>query len=124
DIQGLHCSACVWLIAQLFRREADAHHILVNPSLGRLVLTVGPAFTLRSFVEHVEAFGYVLGPKAKEDTSKARGLLARFGVCVAISMNVMIFSIAIYAGLASGPLRRLFDCIDGGLASVVVALGG
>ena len=124
DIQGLHCSACVWLIEQLFRREPGAHHILVNPSLGRMVLNVGLTFALRSFVERVEAFGYALGPKAKDDTSKARGLLTRFGICVAITMNVMIFSIAMYAGLASGPLRRLFEGIDGALATLAVIVGG
>src|SRR5450755_4579542 len=70
DVQGMHCSACVWLLEQLFQRVSAARAegstasgettgaILVNPSMGRIVLTVGPSFPVTSFVERVEAFGY------------------------------------------------------------------
>jgi P-type Cu2+ transporter len=124
DVQGLHCAACVWLIEQLFRRENDRGSIVINPALGRLLLTVSSTFPLRDFVEHLESVGYLVGPKAKSDQSSARGLLLRLGVCASLSMNAMIFSIAIYAGLASGPLRRLFDALDFGLATAVVVVGG
>ncbi len=137
DVQGMHCSACVWLLEQLFRRvsasslapssppaEGATGAILVNTSMGRVVLTVGPTFPLASFVERVEAFGYAVGPKSAEQTSVARGLLLRFGVCTALSMNAMIFSIAIYAGLTTGPLHRLFERIDAGLATGAVLVGG
>jgi Cu2+-exporting ATPase len=98
--------------------------ILVNPSMGRIVLTVGPSFPVTSFVERVEAFGYAVGPRGKDEASPARGLLFRFGVCTALSMNAMIFSVAIYAGLDAGPLHSLFERINFALATAVVLIGG
>jgi Cu2+-exporting ATPase len=131
DVQGLHCSACVWLIEQLFARVspprlggAAVGAVVVSPSVGRVVLTVGASFPLASFVERVEAFGYAVGPRGNDVASPARGLLFRFGVCTALSMNAMIFSVAIYAGLTSGPLHRLFERIDAALATAVVLIGG
>jgi Cu2+-exporting ATPase len=124
DIQGMHCSACVWLIEQLFRKEKAGGSILVNPAVGRITLTVGRAFPLREFVARIESVGYIVGAKAKTDASPARELLGRFGLSVALSMNAMIFSVAIYAGLATGPLRHLFDAIDCALATLVVLIGG
>lgn len=124
DVQGLHCSACVWLMGELFRREGGAVGITVNPALGRMSLAVEPSFPLRRFVEHVEAFGYAVGPRARDDRSLARGLLTRLGVSAALSMNAMIFAIAVYAGLATGTLHRLFETLDLGLATGVVVVGG
>lgn len=124
DAQGMHCSACVWLLEELFRRQPGAASLLVNPSLGRLVLTVGKEFPLGEFVAKVESFGYAVGPKRKDDTSASRGLLTRFGVCVALSMNVMSFAFATYAGLASGSVFRLFEGAQMLLASAAVLVGG
>ncbi len=124
DLQGMHCSACVWLLEELFRRQKDGGTLSVNPALGRLVLTVGRAFPLTYFVAKLESFGYVAGPRRRDDTSASRGLLMRFGVCVALSMNVMSFAFAIYAGLASGTVHRLFLGAEFGLATAAVAIGG
>src|SRR5262249_50944374 len=90
DIQGIHCAACVWLIAELFRPEAGGVDILATPALGRIELTVRPAFALRAFVDRVESFGYRLGPPVKREP-RGDALLARMGVCVALAMNTMIF---------------------------------
>ncbi len=75
-------------------------------------------------MEHVESFGYVLGPRTRDGRSQARGLLTRLGVSVALSLNAMIFAIAGYAGLATGPLHRLFGALNLGLATGVVLVGG
>lgn len=124
DVQGIHCSACVWLIEELFRRQPGAASLLLNPSLGRMVLTIDREFPLAEFVSKVERFGYVVGPKQKDDVSASRPLLTRFGVCVALSMNAMIFAFAIYAGLAEGALHRLFESLELALATGTVLVGG
>jgi len=124
DAQGVHCSGCVWLLEKLFRKHAQASAIVVNPALGSVDLTFGPAFPLERWVEDVEAFGYRLGPALKQE-SKAHGdLVWRMGVCVAIAMNTMIFGFAIYCGLADGPVLRLFHALDFGLSLISVAVGG
>ncbi len=124
DIQGVHCSACVWLTEKLFLR-ADGHgSIVVNPAVGRLHLAVGPRFDLAGFVAEVERFGYLLGPARKSEQRKSSDLVWRMGVCVAIAMNSMIFAIAMYAGLNDGPLFTLFQRLNIGLSLVSLAVGG
>lgn len=126
DVQGLHCSACVWLLDELFRRAPSGAGIVVNPAVGGVELTVGPAFPLASYVESVEAFGYRFGPplKSNADRGARSDLVWRMGVCIAIAMNTMIFGFAIYCGLAEGRVYRLFHALDFGLSFVSVLVGG
>ncbi len=124
DVQGMHCSACVWLVETLFRDHPGGSSIIVNPALGRIDVTATPAFDLRGFVDDIERFGYRLGPPVKSARRASTGLLARLGVCAAIAMNSMIFAIAIYAGLRTGALYELFLRLNFALSIVSVAVGG
>ncbi|MBX3212492.1 MAG: HAD family hydrolase [Labilithrix sp.] len=124
DVQGVHCAACVWLIERLFARSPGAGRVIVNPAVGTVELTVARSFPLARFVEDVEAFGYRLGPPLKEAATRPSDLVWRMGVCIAIAMNTMIFGFAIYCGLSSGPVYRLFHALDFGLSLVSVLVGG
>ncbi len=124
DVQGLHCSACVWLIEELFRRGRRGLAVAVNPALGKLELVVEPGFALRSFVVEVEAFGYLLGPSRKEERRRSSGLLWRIGVCAALAMNSMLFAIAIYCGLSQGTIFKLFHALTFALGCASVLVGG
>ncbi len=126
DVQGLHCSACVWLLEELFRREPSSAGIVVNPAVGTVTLTVGPKFSLTSYVAGIEAFGYRFGPALKNaaDRSASADIIWRMGVCIAIAMNTMIFGFAVYAGLAEGRVYRLFHALDFTLSFVSVLVGG
>ncbi len=124
DIQGVHCAGCVWLLEELFRRHAGAGRVVVNPTLGRVTLAVTDAFSLESYVTDVERFGYRLGPPLKAHEARASNLLLRFGICLALAMNAMIFSIAIYAGLREGPLFQLFQSIVLALSTLSLLVGG
>ena len=123
DVQGVHCAACVWVIERLFRRQAGAQSIVVNPALGTIALVIGEGFPLERWVDDVEAIGYRLGPPLKA-TAPRDDLVWRMGVCVAIAMNTMIFGFAIYCGLTEGPLYRLFHGLDFALSLVSVLVGG
>lgn len=124
DIQGLHCTGCVWLIEQLFRRQDGAKQITVNPTLGGARLIAESSFDLHRFVTDVERFGYACGPSRKVDSSDPSGLLLRLGICVAIAMNAMILAISRYAGLPEGMLYTLFGRLDFALATASVLVGG
>jgi P-type Cu2+ transporter len=127
DVQGVHCAACVWLFDQLFKKEEGGAAILVNPAVGTVELTVGPDFPLESYLASVEAFGYRFGPpiKASADRTEQRSdLVWRMGVTIAIAMNTMIFGFALYAGLAEGPVYRLFHRLDFALSFLSVLVGG
>jgi len=124
DVQGVHCAACVWLIEKLFARCTGAMRVIVNPAVGSVELTVEPAFPLAKFVADVESFGYRFGPPLKGASAIQSDLVWRMGVCIAIAMNTMIFGVAIYCGLSSGPVYRLFHALDFGLSFVSVLIGG
>jgi Cu2+-exporting ATPase len=125
DVQGIHCSACVWLLEELFRRTGDgALSIVVNPALGTIAIVAEGTFPLRTWVEHVERFGYLLGPSLKERAPRPSTLLLRMGVCIALAMNTMLFAIARYAGLAEGTVAELFARLGLVLAFVAFAVGG
>lgn len=124
DVQGIHCSACVWLIEKLFARRTGAGRILINPAVGTVELVVDESFDLRAFVADVEAFGYRFGPALKRENARQSDLVWRMGVCIAIAMNTMIFGFAIYAGLAEGTVFRLFHALDFGLSFLSVLIGG
>jgi len=125
DVQGIHCAACVWLLEELFRRHPGSLRLIVNPALGSLALDFGPEFALRSFVEEVEALGYLLGPASGEARERASdGLLMRMGICLALAANGMLYAIAIYLGLSEGPLFELLHQLGYAAALLSVLVGG
>jgi Cu2+-exporting ATPase len=126
DVQGIHCAACVWLMNELLRR----HHgtaITVNPAVGKVRLVYDPSsFDVGAWVADVERFGYRFGPSRKRSSSAAGDLTLRMGIAVALTMNVMLFSISFYLGLSpvEGTLYRLFTWLAALLSTAVVIVGG
>lgn len=123
DVQGIHCTACVWLFEEVFAREPGNAAIVVNPVLGTAELTVSSSFDLGRWVATMERLGYRLGPAAQKKTAD-EGLVWRMGICIALAMNAMIFAVAVYCGLDDGPIYRLFQRISFGLSTVSVLVGG
>ncbi|MFN7950167.1 MAG: heavy metal translocating P-type ATPase metal-binding domain-containing protein [bacterium] len=124
DVQGIHCSACVWLIQEMFRREPHGLQAMVNPALGRVDLTVEPGFALRGWITAIERFGYRFGPPLKDTRSTADALLVRAGVCVALAANAMIFGFAMHLGLTEGPVHTMLAGANAVIATLSLALGG
>ncbi|MDB4990400.1 MAG: Type cbb3 cytochrome oxidase biosis protein CcoI [Myxococcaceae bacterium] len=124
DVQGIQCGACVWLMEALFKREADAYQVAVNPALGRMSCSVGPAFRVSDFVNTVESFGYRLGPANKQGVSENHGLLLRTGVCLALAVNTMLLSSSTYFGLSQGPLFDLVQSASFVMATLSALIGG
>ncbi|MBK7859899.1 MAG: heavy metal translocating P-type ATPase metal-binding domain-containing protein [Archangiaceae bacterium] len=127
DVQGIQCAACVWLMNSLFQRTEGGVRLVVNPGVGRMELSYRKgAFDPLAWVTRIEAFGYRLGPPLK--TPSADGLTWRLGVCAAITVNVMLFSVSFYFGLgpksADAELYRLFTAMSLVLATASVAIGG
>jgi P-type Cu2+ transporter len=130
EIQGVHCAACVWLLEELFTREAGGIEIRINPGRGEVDLSWDPAAgDLRGYLAEVERFGYRLGPArpaGEGGGERSRGLLFRLALTAAIALNVMMFSISFYFGLApeDGRLFQFFGLLNLGLATVSVLVGG
>jgi P-type Cu2+ transporter len=127
DIQGVHCAACVWLVEELFRRQAAGLQLRINPTLGKVELSWDTARgDLKDFLVETEKFGYRLGPPAKGERTQTRGLLMRMAVSIAMAMNVMMFSLSYYFGLAptDGPLYVFLGWMSLALATVSMIAGG
>ncbi len=128
DLQGVHCTACVWLIERLFERHPAGSALRINPALGTVELRWDPEVgELQDFLAEVEDFGYRFGPPHKRSAHRSQSLLIRLGICAAVAMNVMIFSLSYYAGLnvQDDPLVfRLFGRISLLLATLALVVGG
>lgn len=127
DVQGVHCAGCVWLMNELFRRAPGGASITVNPALGKLRLAWQRGrFDVGRFLAAVERFGYRFGPSRKHVDAASRDLPVRIGICAALTMNVMIFSWAFYAGLGPSEVHAysLFGTLVVGMSAAVVAVGG
>lgn len=127
DVQGIHCAACVWLMNETYRREKGAQEITVNPALGKVRLLFKKGETdLSRWVKAVEGFGYQFGPARKETSKKSIDLPLRLGISAAITINVMLFSVSFYFGLAPDQegIFSLFTWLSFALSSLTVIVGG
>lgn len=123
DVGGMHCSGCVWVLQELFRREAHGEQVLVNPALGRCELRVRRGFELAHYVANVEALGYQMGPAGKLEAPEDQRLLIRVGVTALLASNAMMLAIAQYLGLSEEPLRTTVATLEVVLALATVAVG-
>jgi Cu2+-exporting ATPase len=127
DVQGIHCAACVWLMNELFRRQPGGAGLTVDPALGKVrVQWRRGAFDVGGFLRTVEGFGYLFGPSRKRPEAASLDLPIRLGVCAALTMNVMLFSVSFYVGLTpeDGDVFRLFTRLSLWLSTAVVGVGG
>ncbi len=136
-VQGLSCAACVWLIERLHSRQPGAGRIEVNALTGRarLVWAAGSGFDAVELARTLQRFNYVLGAAGAEEGGKAaagragepegRALARRVGLCAAFAMNVMLFTLPAYFGLATGErFTRLFETLAMAFATLSLLAGG
>lgn len=127
DVQGIHCAACVWLMNELFRRQEGGAGLTVDPALGKVRMQwKRGAFDVGGFLRAVEGFGYLFGPSRKHPEAASLDLPIRLGICAALAMNVMLFSVSFYVGLTpeDGDVFRLFTRLSLALSTGVVLVGG
>jgi P-type Cu2+ transporter len=100
DIQGISCIGCVWLIERLFERMPGAQSLSVDPALGRMWLRCAGNFDIAAFAGEVQSFGYLIGPPSEKAARSNRGLIVRLGLCGALAMNAMLFTLPSYLGMS------------------------
>jgi len=128
-LEGVHCSACVWLvervpltIAGVARAELE-----VGRSLAHLAWDPG-ATTLAAIARFLDQLGYRPHPfrGVRADAlrrAEDRTMLQRIGVAGALAGNVMLLALALYSGLFDGmeaEFERYFRWVS--LALVTPAL--
>jgi Cu2+-exporting ATPase len=127
EIQGLSCIGCVWLIEKVFRDFAGTISIRVDPlsATAELNVIVG-SFQGDQFAEALHRLGYLVGPRSENTPKRSdRALHIRLGVCAALAMNAMLFSVPAYCGIETtdryAPLFARIALICGSLSMLVGA---
>lgn len=127
EVQGISCAGCVWLIEKVFHQQPGALYIETDAQGGRVQLkwTRG-GFEAAEFARKLQALSYLLGPPGEEPTvPESRRLVRRIGLCAALSMNVMLFTLPVYFGMEQAfAWAPLFGTLSFGLATLSVLAGG
>lgn len=101
-VEGLHCASCVWINEKVLKSVPGVVNAAVQLSTGRARISWDPErTTLKSIAESVARIGYRLVPVDAGDegqSSVSRSLLRKMTVAGFFAGNVMLLSIALYAG--------------------------
>lgn len=132
-LDGIRCASCVWLNEKVLSRTAGVTFAQVNYATHRLRLRWDPAKTgLDAILRRITSIGYTPKPfvaRAFEEEQKkeSRDLLLRFGTASFLSMQLMIYSAALYAGYFQGMdpgFKDLFHWIELVLTTPVMFYAG
>jgi Cu2+-exporting ATPase len=109
-VGGISCAACAWLIEQVLAREPDVTWARQGLATRRLVIRwSGPKSRADDFGARLATLGFTAAPfdsscLAADDDAEAKQLLRAMGVAAFASMNVMLVSVAVWTGHASGDM--------------------
>ncbi len=125
DLQGISCIGCVWLIERLFHRRPGALSLRVDTTLGRMIVQASPAFDFANFARELQSFGYLIGPPIAGAKPASRALMLRLGLCAALAMNAMLFTVPTYLGMKPGAqFADLFASVAFACGTLSLLIGG
>ncbi len=116
-IQGVHCTACLWLIEQLpvFIPTLSSAHMDMSSHV--LTLHFKEATPLNAITQQLQIWGYGAtwiaesGQEIHLAQQERHHMLWRIGVAAFCSGNLMILSLAAYTGI-EGTLSRYFEMLS------------
>ncbi|MFV0293682.1 MAG: heavy metal translocating P-type ATPase [Paracoccus sp. (in: a-proteobacteria)] len=123
-----HCATCISDVERALMSQEGVRSARVNLTLRRVMIEA-PGHCAEDFIPVLEAVGYEaheLDPAALTSTAadrQGRDILMRIGVSGFAMMNIMILSVAVWAG-ADGPTRDMFHWISALIALPTVAFAG
>jgi len=132
-IDGIRCASCVWLNEKILSRTPGISTALVNYATHRARIRWDPArLEIRDILDRIQSIGYTPKPFQRnafdeEQRKASRDLLIRFGTAAFFSMQLMLFSVALYAGYFQGiddKTRYLFHMIAFAFTTPVLFYSG
>jgi len=124
-IEGIHCSACIWLNEKVLHKTDGIMEVSINYSTNKAKIIWDPnVLKLSHIIETIRSIGYnayPYDPKLQEErASKTRKTYyTRILVAVFGSMNIMWLAVAHYAGYFSGIQQSFKDILN--IAQFVLA---
>lgn len=102
-LEGVHCSACVWLLERLPKLLEGVTRATLDLGRGALEVGFDPTRTAPSAIARtLYSLGYPPHPVAAQrnaaEGAHERSLLVRIGIAGALAGNVMLMGLALYSG--------------------------
>jgi Cu2+-exporting ATPase len=132
-VEGIRCASCVWLNERLLARVPGVAFARVNYATHRARIRFDPARTgLPAVLGRIRSAGYLPKPYGETEGQAAqrretRDLLVRLGTAGFLSSQLMVVTIALYAGYFQGidpGTRRLLEWFGLGLTLPVYFYAG
>jgi Cu2+-exporting ATPase len=106
-LEGIHCSACVWLIENLPRVAHGVTEARLDAARSVLRVVWDPSeLPLSGVARALDRLGYpphpAIADRERAETVRDRSLLMRIGVAGFAAGNVMLMAFALYSGAFSG----------------------
>ncbi len=107
-LEGIRCASCVWLVERILLAVPGVHSARVNYGTHRARVCFDPERTSpAALFAAVAQLGYIPRPWTADQATRIaegerRSLLIRFGTAVFLSMQLMGYSLALYAGYFQG----------------------
>jgi len=132
-LDGIRCASCVWLNERILMKTAGVTFARVNYATHRARIRWNPEKTgIQAILSRITSIGYTPKPFVatafdEEQRKAQREMLLRFGTAGFLSMQLMLFSVALYAGYFQGmdvKIKNLFNIISLVLATPVMFYSG
>ena len=107
-IEGIHCAACVWLNEKVLHKTEGVLEASINFSNNKAkILWDEETVKLSTIIEKIRSIGYNAYPydfneASAQSIDAKRDYITRVGVAIFGVMNIMMMSVAKYAGYFSG----------------------
>jgi Cu2+-exporting ATPase len=104
---GIRCASCVWLIEKLLLKTGGVRFARLNYATHKAKIRWDTSIvSLEKLLQRLHSIGYTPKPVthegADEFSKHRRDLLIRFGTAAFFSMQLMIYTTALYAGYFQG----------------------
>ena len=132
-LSGIRCASCVWLIEKFLMKQEGVLSARVNYATHKATVTwAAENIALDTILNAIRSIGYLPHPCHGTGYSELfarekQDLLLRFGTAGFFSMQLMLFTAALYAGFFEGMEERYrlaFQLISWALASPVLFYSG
>ena len=120
-VGNIRCASCIWLNEKILGKTDGVVYARLNYATHMARIKWDPLKTgLDTILARIASIGYLPKPyteteRGRAQTAEAKDLLVRFGTAAFLSSNLMVYSIALYAGYFHGfdkNMKHLLEVIS------------